>query len=67
MGNSMHTSIDSRPEENCDILMKLLSPAKDKNLPTNVVEFNRNRHTKATWMKIHITTIILHLLLLLIC
>ena len=48
----LHTPIDIRPEENSDILIKLLSPAKDKNLPTNVVKFNRNRHTKANQSKI---------------
>ena len=46
----LHTSVDSRPEENYGILLKLLSTAKDKHLPTKIVKFNRNKHKRAKWM-----------------
>ena len=46
----LHTSIDSRPEEDYNILLKLLATAKDKHLPTKVVKFNRKKHKMATWM-----------------
>ena len=39
----LHTSVDSRPEENYGILLKLLSTAKDKHLPTKIVKFNRKK------------------------
>ena len=43
----LHTSIDSRPEENYNFLLKLLATAKDKHLPTKVVKFNKNKHKMA--------------------
>ena len=46
----LHTSIDSRPEENYNFLLKLLATAKDKHLPTKVVKFNGNIHKMAKWM-----------------
>ena len=46
----LHTSFDSRPEENYGILLKLLSTAKDKHLPTKIIKFNRKKHKKAKWM-----------------
>ena len=46
----LHTSVDSRPEENYGILLKLLSTAKDKHLPTKIVKFNRKKHKRAKWM-----------------
>ena len=46
----LYTSVDSRPEENYGILLKLLSTAKDKHLPTKIVKFNRKKHKRAKWM-----------------
>ena len=46
----LHTSNDSRPEENYNILLTLLATAKDKHLPTRVVKFNRKKHKMAKWM-----------------
>ena len=46
----LHTSVDSRPEENYGILLKLLFPAKDNHLPTKIVKFNRKKHKRAKWM-----------------
>ena len=43
----LHTSVDSRPEEKYGILLKLLSTAKDKHLPTKIVKFNRKKHKRA--------------------
>ena len=43
----LHTSNDSRPEENYNILLTLLATAKDKHLPTKVVKFNRKKHKMA--------------------
>ena len=46
----LHTSNDNKPEENYNILLTLLSTAKDKHLPTKVVKFNRKKHNTAKWM-----------------
>ena len=46
----LHTSVDSRPEKNYGILLKLLSTAKDKHLPTKIVKLNRKKHKRAKWM-----------------
>ena len=46
----LHTSVNSRPEEKYDILLKLLSTAKDKHSPTKIVRFNRKKHNRAKWM-----------------
>ena len=46
----LHTSNDSRPDQNYNILLTLLATAKDKHLPTKVVKFNRKKHKKAKWM-----------------
>ena len=46
----LHTSNNSRPEENYNILLTLLATAKDKHLPTKVVKFNRKKHEVAKWM-----------------
>ena len=43
----LHTSVDSKSEENYGILLKLLSTAKDKHLPTKIVRFNRRKHKRA--------------------
>ena len=43
----LHTSVDSRAEEKYVILLKLLSTAKDKHLPTKNVKFNRKKHKMA--------------------
>ena len=42
----LHTSVDRWPEENYGILLKLLSTAKDKHLPTKIVKFNRKKNKK---------------------
>ena len=46
----LHTLVNSRPEENYGILLKLLSTAKNKHLPTKNVKFNRKKHKRAKWM-----------------
>ena len=46
----LHTLVDSRPEDNYGILLKLISTAKDKHLPTKIVKFDRKNHKKAKWM-----------------
>ena len=44
----LHTSFDTRPEESYGNLLKLLSTAKDKQLPTkNKAKFNRKKHKKS--------------------
>ena len=46
----LYTSVDSRPVANHGILLKGLSTAKDKHLPTKTVKFNRKKHKRAKWM-----------------
>ena len=46
----LHSSVDSKPEENYGNLLKLLSTAKDKHLPTKIVKFNRKKHKRAKWI-----------------
>ena len=43
----LHTSNDSRPKQNYNILLTLLATAKDKHLLTKVVKFNRKKRKMA--------------------
>ena len=46
----LKTSVNSDPEENYDIMLQLLSTAKENHLPKKMVKFNKRKHKKAKWM-----------------
>ena len=48
--DKLKTTVNSDPEENYDIMLKLLATAKEKYLPREMVKFDKRNHTKAKWM-----------------
>ena len=48
--DKLQKSVNSDPEENYDIMLKLLSTAKEKHLPKKMVKFDKRKHKKAKWM-----------------
>ena len=48
--DKLQKSVNSDPEENYDIMLKLLSTAKEKHLPKKMVKFDKRKHKKANWM-----------------
>ena len=43
------TSVNNVPEENYDIMLKLLATAKQQHLPKKMVKFDKRKHKKANW------------------
>ena len=41
--------VNSDPEENYDIMLKLLSTAKEKHLPKKMVKFDKRKHMDDKW------------------
>ena len=48
--DKLKTSVNCDPEENYDIMLKLLATAKEKHLPKKIVKFDKRKHKKAKWM-----------------
>ena len=48
--DKLKTSDNSDPEENYDIMLKLLATAKEKHLPTKMVKIDERKHKKFKWM-----------------
>ena len=46
----LKTSVNSDPEANYDIMLKLLSTAKEKHLPKKMVKLDQRTHKKAKCM-----------------
>ena len=42
----LKTSVNSDPEENYDIMLKLLSTATENHLPKKMVKFDKRKHKK---------------------
>ena len=42
--------IDSSPQENYDLFMKLIQEAKNTHFPKKTVKINKKKHKKSKWM-----------------
>ena len=48
--DKLNQSIDSNPEGNCEVFLKLIKDVKDKCIPKKVVKYNKKKHKKSKWM-----------------
>ena len=48
--DKLNQSIDSNPEENYEVFLKLIKDVKDKCLHKKVVKYNKKKHQKSKWM-----------------
>ena len=48
--DKLNQSIDSNPEENSEVFLKLIKDVKDKCLHKKVVKYNKKKHQKSKWM-----------------
>ena len=46
----LQPALDTNPQENYDIFIKLVSRAKTKHLPKKIIGFNKKKHKKAKWL-----------------